>query len=49
MFANFVKNINVFFINIFRFLPFRKKHDESLMDDIETCNFIKDDTTTFTE
>jgi hypothetical protein len=49
MFANFIKNINVFFDNIFRFLPFRKKHDETLIDDIETCNFIKDDTTTFTE
>jgi hypothetical protein len=49
MFANFVKNINVFFDNIFGFLPFRKKHMESLNDDIETCNFINDHTTTFTE
>jgi hypothetical protein len=49
MFANFIKNIHVFFVNIFGFLPFRKKHDGSLIDDIERCNFIKDDTTTFTE
>ena len=49
MFANFIKNINVFFVNILGFLPFRKNHGESLIDDIETCNFINDDTTTFTE
>ena len=49
MFANFIKNINIFFVNIFGFLPFRKKNREALNDDIETCNFISDDTTTFTE
>ena len=49
MLTNFIKNINIFFGNILGFLPFRKKYDESLIDDIETCNFINNNTTTFTE
>jgi len=57
MFNNFIKNINVFFVNVFGFLSFRKRpilnNDiESccvLLNGPESCGILNDDTTTFTE
>ena len=50
MLVNIFKNINIFFVNFFDFLSFRKNNNPVLNNDVESCCILlNDDTNTLTE